>query len=171
MLYIFKVLKCVYRYLIKTKSPLDREDQRFHNIVIEAWDFGTPSLSNKTIIRVELGDINDNDPKFDQAAYEATVPENSKINTFVTTLHADDPDAGKNSEVTYSSAPLFENTPFSIDPKSGKVTLTENVQLDAENITEPFMLTITATDNGQPPRSTSTVLSVSIRVLRGNTFG
>lgn len=51
---------------------------------------------------VKLRDINDNQPQFDKANIEATVPENARIGSSLETFHATDPDQGGRSKVSYS---------------------------------------------------------------------
>ena len=155
---------CFYRYLIKTKGVLDREAKRFHNLEIEAWDFGRPSLSSVITRVVELLDENDNDPTFVKDIYHLSVNENSEPNTVIATLKAKDLDDGENARVTYSSQPLQSDVfvPFAINADTGDVYFVENSKpLDAENSTGPFRLRIVATDNGDPRRNTSTILEVS----------
>ncbi|CAK8687619.1 unnamed protein product [Clavelina lepadiformis] len=153
------------RYLLKTNSELDRETQRIHTVEIQAWDFGAPSLSNNKRIVVELVDENDNSPKFGQANYVLGVSENALSGDVIATLTAEDLDAGANAEITYSARPMERGVkvPFEIEPETGQVIFKSGATpLDAENKTEPFELTITATDQGVPPRNTSATLSISV---------
>ncbi|XP_076808174.1 protocadherin-11 X-linked-like [Clavelina lepadiformis] len=153
------------RYLLKTKNELDRETQRIHTVEIQAWDFGAPSLSNNKRIVVELVDENDNSPKFGKPNYVLGVSENTLPGDVIATLTAEDLDAGANAEITYSARPMERGVkvPFEIEPETGQVIFKSGATpLDAENKTEPFVLTITATDHGVPPRNTSATLSISV---------
>ena len=151
------------RYLIKTKEALDRETKRIHNIEIEAWDLGRPSLSSTKVVEIELFDENDNAPTFGKSFYQLSVKENVKPGSTIATLKAEDIDDGVNANITYSAKPLRNDTfvPFAIDPDTGEVYfITGAQQLDAENATGPFELLVVATDNGQPRRNASTILKV-----------
>ncbi|KAM9774582.1 cadherin-20-like [Syngnathus typhle] len=71
---------------------------------------------------VKIQDINDNEPKFLDGPYRASVPEMSKIGTSViqlTATDADDPTYGNSARVVYS---ILEGQPyFSVDAKTGVV--------------------------------------------------
>ncbi len=60
---------------IKVRLPLDRETTESYMLWIEARDSGTPSLSSVLSQRIELLDENDHVPRFDNAFYNVTVPE------------------------------------------------------------------------------------------------
>jgi len=142
---------------------LDREEKRLHNIEIVASDNGSPKLTNETKIVVELLDINDNPPRFGKKKYDVSVKENVKQGEKVTVLQASDPDDGMNARITYSAHPAKPGTvtPFKIDASTGTVTFAmDATPLDAENKTKPFLIKVTATDNGHPRLNTSTLLSV-----------
>ena len=51
---------------------------------------------------MKLRDINDNQPQFEKANIEATVPENARIGSSLQTFTATDPDQGGKSKVFYS---------------------------------------------------------------------
>lgn len=51
---------------------------------------------------VKLRDINDNQPQFEKANIETTVPENARIGSSLETFTATDPDQGGKSKVFYS---------------------------------------------------------------------
>lgn len=51
---------------------------------------------------VKLRDINDNQPQFEKANIETTVPENARIGSSLETFKATDPDQGGKSKVSYS---------------------------------------------------------------------
>ncbi|XP_076014293.1 cadherin-20-like [Genypterus blacodes] len=71
---------------------------------------------------VKIQDINDNEPRFLDGPYTASVPEMSKIGTSViqlTATDADDPAYGNSARVVYS---ILEGQPyFSVDAKTGVV--------------------------------------------------
>ncbi|TKS87437.1 Cadherin-20 F-cadherin MN-cadherin [Collichthys lucidus] len=70
---------------------------------------------------VKIQDINDNEPKFLDGPYQASVPEMSKIGTSViqlTATDADDPTYGNSARVVYS---ILEGQPyFSVDAKTAQ---------------------------------------------------
>lgn len=131
---------------------------------IEAWDFGQPQLFNTKTIVVELVDENDNPPTFAKAKYSFQVSESVKPGRDIATLTAADNDVGPNANITYTARPLKRGVsiPFDISPDAGAVYFKKgSLPLDAENGTKSFMLNVTATDNGVPKLSSSTILEVS----------
>lgn len=68
-------------------------------------------------------------------------------------------DSGKNAEVIYSIAGGNEHNKFSINPETGVISVFE--MLDYERIRE-YLLTIQATDLGEPPLSNQAMVNISI---------
>lgn len=60
---------------------------------------GNPRLTGTATVIVNVLDLNDNTPKFEQNYYSATVEENQPNGTFVVTVEASDNDNGKNGEI------------------------------------------------------------------------
>lgn len=52
---------------------LDRESasERQFDITVKAYDRGVPSLADSANIKIEVSDVNDNEPYFDSALYVA----------------------------------------------------------------------------------------------------
>ncbi|XP_060771135.1 protocadherin gamma-A11-like isoform X6 [Neoarius graeffei] len=84
------------------KTPLDREEQEEHNLILTAFDGGTPQKSGTVKITVTVLDINDNSPVFSQPIYRVSLSENIPKDSLVVTVSATDKDKGSNGEVTYS---------------------------------------------------------------------
>ena len=53
-------------------------------------------------IVIDVGDINDNPPKFESSVLEYYIKENSPLGSEVGQILANDPDEGENAVVTYS---------------------------------------------------------------------
>jgi len=70
-------------YHIVTSSSLDREAQDSYQLGIECADGGRESLSSVKWLRVNVADINDNAPSFDQDVYTAEIYENNYNGKFV----------------------------------------------------------------------------------------
>nr|XP_061809984.1 cadherin-20-like [Nerophis lumbriciformis] len=96
---------------------------------------------------VKIQDINDNEPKFLDGPYRASVPEMSKIGTPViqlTATDADDPTYGNSARVVYS---ILEGQPyFSVDAKTGVVRVSL-ADMDRET-RENYTVVIQAKDMG-----------------------
>lgn len=95
------------------QSPLDREKDASHYLVLTASDGGNPKHSGTLQIRVQVVDVNDNPPSFTQAEYHVSVPENIPLGTPLLKVNATDPDKGANGKVTYA----FHNVDHSVVQK------------------------------------------------------
>ncbi|XP_032951865.1 protocadherin gamma-A1 isoform X15 [Rhinolophus ferrumequinum] len=107
------------------QSPLDREKEAFHHLLLTASDGGNPIHSGTLRIHVQVVDANDNPPAFTQAEYHMSVPENVPLGTRLLTVKATDPDEGANGEVTYS----FHN----IDQKIAQIFLLDSYTGEISN--------------------------------------
>ncbi|XP_049897715.1 protocadherin gamma-A12-like [Epinephelus moara] len=108
------------------ENKIDREKQKEINLLLTAFDGGSPQRSGTVVIHVTVLDANDNAPVFSQAVYKASLPENSPPDTLVITVSATDADEGVNGDVTYDLSHVSDDdvNVFSIDPKSGEIRVT-----------------------------------------------
>ncbi|XP_027765827.1 protocadherin beta-15-like, partial [Empidonax traillii] len=83
-------------YKLVIASALDREAVSSYNITITARDRGRPALSSAAELVLEVSDVNDNAPVFEEAAYSAYVRENNAAGALVVRVSARDADAGAN---------------------------------------------------------------------------
>ena len=90
---------------------------------------------------------------------EISVVENLFPNKILTTIQATE--LNSNQTLSYSISGGDSEGIFTIDPQSGELSLTAYGQLDA-GTTPSYTLSITATDNGAPNRSTTKNLTVNI---------
>ncbi|XP_070769965.1 uncharacterized protein [Enoplosus armatus] len=111
-----------YGELILDKE-LDREDKKEIMLLLTAFDGGSPQRSGTVVIHVSVLDANDNVPVFSQTVYQASLPENSPLDTLVITVSATDGDEGLNSEITYGFDHVSDENSnvFSLHPKTGEV--------------------------------------------------
>ncbi|MEE6478658.1 hypothetical protein FKM82_011933 [Ascaphus truei] len=132
--------------LVLEKS-LDRENQSFHELILTAFDGGTPMKTATAFIKIVVNDVNDNLPLFSQEMYEVTLNENAPNNSLVLYLNATDKDEGLNAQITYSFSHISENAQhlFTIDPQNSDIRT--RGQLDYE-VTESYEMTVEAKDGG-----------------------
>uniref|UniRef100_A0A8P4KMC7 Cadherin domain-containing protein n=1 Tax=Dicentrarchus labrax TaxID=13489 RepID=A0A8P4KMC7_DICLA len=116
-------------------KELDREKQQEINLLLTALDGGSPQRSGTVVIHVTVLDANDNAPVFSQAVYKARLlPENSPLDTLVITVSATDADEGMYGEVTYGFDHVSnENQMFSLNPKTGEVTVVGSIDYEKES--------------------------------------
>ncbi|XP_016061066.1 PREDICTED: protocadherin gamma-A8 isoform X5 [Miniopterus natalensis] len=158
-------------YRLVTWKYLDREETSMYNITVMASDLGTPPLSTETYIALEVADTNDHPPTFPHASYSAYIPENNPRGASISSVTAQDPDSGKNAQVTYSvtedtimGAPL--SSYVSINSDTGVLYALRS--FDYEQIRD-LQLLVTARDNGDPPLSSNVSLSLFILDQNDNT--
>ncbi|XP_058504924.1 protocadherin Fat 2 isoform X2 [Solea solea] len=101
--------------------PLDRETKEFYILNITVYDLGIPQTSAWKFIAVNIMDVNDNPPVFDQHRYVIRVLENTEVDSVIFTARATDPDAETNGNVRYSL--LTSTDMFGIDDLTGEVTV------------------------------------------------
>lgn len=65
-------------------DDLDFEVCKDFYITVEAWDSGSPPLSTATMVIIELMDVNDNAPVFDQDMYNVLISEDAAVGQTVT---------------------------------------------------------------------------------------
>ncbi|KAM4586024.1 protocadherin-18b isoform 2-T2 [Fundulus diaphanus] len=114
-------------------------------------------------VEVEVLDINDNSPHFSRAIVPIEISESASVGTRIPLDGAVDADVGDNSLHTYSLTP---NNFFKIDvrTRTDSAKYAELVvmrELDRE-VQSSYQLQLTASDNGVPPKSGSTLLKISI---------
>ncbi|XP_073477034.1 protocadherin gamma-B5-like isoform X28 [Aquarana catesbeiana] len=148
-------------YRIVTTSNLDRETVSSYNITVLARDRGSPPLSNRIIIRLEISDVNDNPPVFMKSPYVAYVPENNIPGASIYRVQASDSDFGENAKIIYSiySRDFPVSSYFSVNVENG--VLYAQRSFDYEKHKE-FIVQVNARDNGTPSMSSNSTLAIRI---------
>lgn len=82
-------------------KKLDREVSPQFNFTVRASDKGTPSKASEVKVSLDLVDINDNAPVFNDTEYHAYVRENLDPGTPVFVVTATDRDIGTNGKLIY----------------------------------------------------------------------
>ncbi|XP_038042549.2 protocadherin beta-15-like isoform X1 [Anas platyrhynchos] len=150
-------------YELVTVTTLDREETAQYLVVITAEDAGSPPLTTTQTLTVDISDVNDNAPVFNQTLYTMYVQENNIPGVLVGAVSAADSDAGPNAKVTYSLMPVYpaERDPcscISVNSENGHVFVLR--PLDYEQVRQLEVL-VSATDAGSPPLNTN----VTVRLL------
>uniref|UniRef100_A0A8D3DVH2 Cadherin domain-containing protein n=1 Tax=Scophthalmus maximus TaxID=52904 RepID=A0A8D3DVH2_SCOMX len=127
------------------ERDLDREEQQEVNLLLTA---------------ITVLDANDNNPVFSQAVYEATLPENSPVDTVVVTVSATDADEGVNGKVTYEFSGIsdFAKEIFSLNEYTGEIALAKNVDYEEET---KFEMLIEAKDGYGLSSETKVVIDIT----------
>ncbi|NXA19893.1 CDHR2 protein, partial [Ibidorhyncha struthersii] len=155
---------------VTLRNYLDRETLPRLTIIVSVFDGINEPVARKLTVIVE--DRNDNAPVFQHLPYQATIPENTMLNSIVFTVFANDSDTGNASKVSYSIEEVIPDSMknrwlFYILP-NGNVVL--NGSLDYAKNTF-YQLKILAKDGGGMLHNmlvfqqSSTYLSLTIRDL------
>ncbi|XP_025973578.2 protocadherin beta-15-like [Dromaius novaehollandiae] len=151
-------------YELVTASTLDREETARYILAVTAADAGSPPLTTTQTFTVDVSDVNDNAPVFNQTSYTMHVRENNDPAVLVGAVRAaDDDDVGPNSKVTYSLAPArpaerAARSYVSVNSENGNVFVLR--PLDYEQVRQ-LEVVVSAADSGSPPLSAN----VTVRIL------
>ncbi|OPJ88333.1 hypothetical protein AV530_008304 [Patagioenas fasciata monilis] len=150
-------------YELVTVSALDREDTARYILSVTAADAGSPPLTTTQTFTVDISDVNDNAPVFNQTLYVMYVRENNVPTVLVGAVSAADADTASNAKVTYSLVPALptEQPPcscISVNSENGDVFVLR--PLDYEQVKQIEVL-VSASDTGSPPLSAN----VTVRLV------
>ncbi|XP_036431580.1 protocadherin gamma-A11-like isoform X5 [Colossoma macropomum] len=148
---------------IRLKGHLDYEEEVKYEMQIEAKDgYGLSSFSK---VIVDILDVNDNAPEIYLKSLNDQVPENVLLGTEVGIINVQDRDSEKNRQVRCS---LQHNVPFKLVPSiKNYYSLVTTGELDRELVSD-YNITITATDEGSPPLSSSKTIHLSVADVNDN---
>uniref|UniRef100_A0A8C3SRF0 Cadherin domain-containing protein n=2 Tax=Chelydra serpentina TaxID=8475 RepID=A0A8C3SRF0_CHESE len=144
-----------------TAIPLDREVTHSVVLTVSASDQAinlTERRLGSLTAKIVILDINDNSPSFVSTPL-SYVMENAEVSSLVHHVIAEDPDEGRNGQVTYHILSGNQNEAFLLDKTTG--LLTTAFPLDHES-QEYYSLTIMALDDGTPALSATQMLTISI---------
>ena len=129
--------------VIRTSKQLDRELIPEYHIRVQAIDSGDPPRTGETTIVIEVLDVSDNPPEFQNLPYSAKIYESASSGSNVIQVMARSRDSSvSDMDIRYSIQAGDELGTFEINPKTGYITLANYV--DAE-VTREFTLKVQAT--------------------------
>ncbi|CAK7304595.1 CDH23 [Vulpes lagopus] len=151
--------------MLDRENPDPDEAELMRKIIISVTDCGRPPLraTSSATVFVNLLDLNDNDPTFQNLPSVAEVLEGTPAGVSVYQVVAIDLDEGLNGLVSYRMQVGMPRMDFLINSSSGVVVTTS--ELDRERIAE-YQLRVVASDAGTPTKSSTSTLT--IRVLDVN---
>ncbi|XP_046509156.1 cadherin-23 isoform X1 [Equus quagga] len=151
--------------MLDRENPDPHEAELMRKIVVSVTDCGRPPLraTSSATVFVNLLDLNDNDPTFQNLPFVAEVLEGTPAGVSIYQVVAIDLDEGLNGLVTYRMQVGMPRMDFLINSSSGVVVTT--TELDRERIAE-YQLRVVASDAGTPTKSSTSTLT--IRVLDVN---
>ncbi|XP_036404256.1 protocadherin alpha-8-like [Megalops cyprinoides] len=150
---------------ITTKADLDYEENAAFELRVQARDKGLPPRSTHCKLLIEVVDENDNPPDISVTSLMNTVREDAKVGTAVALITVSDRDGGKNGVVNIR---IVGSVPFKLQSSSDNYySLVVDGPLDRESASQ-YNVTITATDEGTPPLSSTSVITVHVSDVNDN---
>ncbi|XP_023184242.1 protocadherin gamma-C5-like [Xiphophorus maculatus] len=158
-------------YALITNGPLDREKFSEYEVEITATDLGSPPMSSKKTINVNITDVNDNPPIFTQFTYSVYLKENGLPGSILYSVSASDLDSGENAKISYSI----------LDSKVQDVSVSSYVYINSDNGSiysmhsfdyeklKVFQIQVQAKDQGSPSLSSNATVHVFILDQNDNT--
>ncbi|XP_033830458.1 protocadherin beta-16-like [Periophthalmus magnuspinnatus] len=148
---------------VKVAQSIDYEKESSYEIQISAKD-GLGLASYATLF-IEVVDVNDNAPVIFLKSLTNQIPENVSPGTEVGIINVQDRDSENNRQVRCS---LQTGVPFKLVPSiKNYYSLVTTEQLDRELVSD-YNITITATDEGSPPLSSSKTVHLTVADINDN---
>ncbi|XP_037992548.1 protocadherin-23-like [Motacilla alba alba] len=143
---------------IFVSQDIDREgDPTTYDLLVKATDGG--GLSAQAFVRIEIDDINDNQPVFEQDTYVTSISSHTQPGTEIINVAATDRDSGIFGTVTYELVPGESSSFFTVDTSTGIIYLTSALGHLARSA---FFLTVSARDGGGLPSASNAAVTVNI---------
>ncbi|KAM9795533.1 protocadherin alpha-3-like [Neosynchiropus ocellatus] len=150
-------------YSVVTKTVLDREEVSQYEIILKATDCGEPPLSSFKTLNIQISDVNDNSPHFQQNPLDFYLLENNLAGATVFSVSATDKDLNENAAVSYhivrdgSKNDLLSF--LNINSDNGHISALKS--FDFETV-KSFQFQVVATDSGSPSLSSNVTVNVFI---------
>ena len=153
--------------VVVLQKQLDRETVRRYNLTIFAESRGAivPRSRVPATVIINIVDVNDNSPVFEQISYSFSVPENVTAKYFVGSVAATDRDSDKNAKISYVIPSLRDREKFWMNTSTGEIFT--NGPLDYDSVQNYFIL-VEAHDSGHPPRMAVTLVNITLTDVNDN---
>uniref|UniRef100_G1S2I8 Cadherin-23 n=1 Tax=Nomascus leucogenys TaxID=61853 RepID=G1S2I8_NOMLE len=123
-------------------QTVDYEEVHWLNFTVRASDNGSPPRAAEIPVYLEIMDINDNNPIFDQPSYQEAVFEDVPVGTIILTVTATDADSGNFALIEYSLGD--GESKFAINPTTGDIYVLSSLDREKK---DHYILTALAKDN------------------------
>ncbi|XP_051275344.1 protocadherin gamma-A12-like isoform X2 [Dicentrarchus labrax] len=148
---------------IRVTGVIDFEESSSFEIRVQAKD--GLGLTSYAKVFIHVTDKNDNAPVIYLKSLSNPIPENVSPGTEVGIINVQDRDSETNGQVRCS---IQQNVPFKLVPSiKNYYSLVTTGQLDRELVSD-YNITITATDEGSPPLSSSKTVQLSVADINDN---
>ncbi|XP_060904183.1 protocadherin alpha-3-like [Labrus mixtus] len=150
-------------YSIVTKGLVDREQVSHYEIIIKATDCGDPPLSSFKTLSIQISDVNDNSPHFEQNPLQFYLVENNVAGASIFFVSATDEDINENAAISYhivrEGSQNGMTSFININSENGHITALKS--FDFETV-KTFQFQVVATDSGTPSLSSNVTVNVFI---------
>ncbi|XP_075338199.1 protocadherin gamma-A12-like [Odontesthes bonariensis] len=148
---------------VKVTGVIDYEEINSFEMRVKAKD--GLGLTSYTKVLIDIIDMNDNAPVIYLKSLSNPIPENASPGTEVGIINVQDRDSDRNGQVRCS---IQQNVPFKLVISiKNYYSLVTTGQLDRELVYD-YNITITATDEGSPPLSSSKTVQLSVADINDN---
>ncbi|XP_039541433.1 protocadherin Fat 4-like isoform X1 [Pimephales promelas] len=139
---------------IKALRPLDKEEEEWYILTVQAIDSRTPANTAETTVNVQVENVNEA-PVFDAEIYKAEIFSIAPYKYPIVKVQAWDPDVGESSELKYS---LVESTTLlDVEASTGQVYVLDASRFGDNQLT----LQVKATD--KHGLFTTTTLQIEVK--------
>uniref|UniRef100_A0A8C9XHJ3 Cadherin domain-containing protein n=1 Tax=Sander lucioperca TaxID=283035 RepID=A0A8C9XHJ3_SANLU len=148
---------------IRVTGVIDFEERSSFEMRVESKD--GLGLTSYAKVLIDVTDMNDNAPVIYLKSLTNPIPEIVSPGTEVGIINVQDRDSENNRQVRCS---IQQNVPFKLVPSiKNYYSLVTTGQLDRELVSD-YNITITATDEGSPPLSSSKTVQLSVADINDN---
>nr|XP_045378698.1 cadherin-23 isoform X1 [Camelus bactrianus] len=127
---------------VVANRTVDYEEVHWLNFTVRASDNGSPPRAAEIPVYLEIVDVNDNNPVFDQSSYQETIFEDVPVDTVIVTVTATDADSGNFALIEYSL--VDGEGKFAINPTTGDIYVLSSLDREKK---DHYILTALAKDN------------------------
>ncbi|XP_076861950.1 protocadherin gamma-A4-like isoform X13 [Brachyhypopomus gauderio] len=151
--------------LITLIGPIDYEEETTFELRVLAKD--ASGLTSYSMVLIEITDVNDNEPVITLKSLNSPIPENALHGTEIGIINVQDRDSENNRQLRCS---IQGNVPFKLVPSisiKNYYSLVTTGSLDRELVSD-YNITVTATDEGSPPLSSTKTIQLSVADVNDN---
>ncbi|KAM9356590.1 protocadherin alpha-8-like [Symphorus nematophorus] len=150
---------------VSNTKNIDFEENNAFEIRVQASDGASSPRTSHAKLLIEVVDVNDNAPEISVTSLLNAVKEDASIGTAIALVSVLDKDGGKNGMV---HSTITNNVPFKLESNyKNYYSLVVDGPLDRESASQ-YNISITATDEGSPPLSSTSVINVHVSDVNDN---
>ena len=146
-------------------QEVDYELTPSYTLTVQAIDGGFPVYSSSVAVFIEVLDVNDNPPNFEDLPYTAAVDENLAIGFVVFQPTVSDRDSSSNAKLYFTITAGNSLKEFRINESTGAIQTTKALDRETRG---SYELEIEVHDGGMPPLSSSVTVLITVLDVNDN---